>query len=182
MTMLTWQRADAFRSERAANIYACMLSFALVAVLGSGLHAQEPEARIACDEEQVDYTPADNGFSAGKILVQQLSQLPTHMGTKQLSPQRTRYLSLRSPDFEKPGPWNTTVFVGGAGLKGRELKISFLDHGSGGVHAEWLNEKLIFIEVWWGRIVATDLVLNVENASFIYKEDAQYGEMIQPCR
>ncbi len=174
--------AAAFGVEGAANVYACVLSFVLVAAFNSGVHAQESEARIACEEERVDYSSADDGFSAGKILVQQLSQLSANISTKQLSPQRTRYFSLRPPDFEKSGPWNTAVFVGGVGLKGRELKISFLDHGSGGVHAEWLNEKLIFIEVWWGRIVSTDLVLNVENSNFIYKEDAQYGEMIQPCK
>jgi hypothetical protein len=84
-------------------------------------------------------------------------------------------------DFNKPGPWTTTVLIGGVGLQGRLLKLSFTDHASGGVSVELLNEKLLFAEIWWGRIASADLILDVSSQTFLYKETAQYGDLIQPC-
>ena len=34
----------------------------------------------------------------------------------------------------------------------------------------WLNEKLIFMRPWWGRIAATDLIFDVEREEMIYAE------------
>lgn len=34
----------------------------------------------------------------------------------------------------------------------------------------WLNEKLIFLRPWWGRIAATDLIFDVEREKIIYAE------------
>ncbi len=35
---------------------------------------------------------------------------------------------------------------------------------------KWINEKLIFITVWWGRIAATDIIYDVEKEKVIYLE------------
>jgi len=45
-----------------------------------------------------------------------------------------------------------------------------------------LNEKLIFGEVWWGRIYATDFIFDVEQRKFSYREMAHFGELMEPCR
>lgn len=34
----------------------------------------------------------------------------------------------------------------------------------------WVNEKLIFMRPWWGRIAATDLIFDVEREKFVYAE------------
>lgn len=34
----------------------------------------------------------------------------------------------------------------------------------------WVSEKLIFMRPWWGRIVATDLIFDVEREQIIYAE------------
>jgi hypothetical protein len=39
----------------------------------------------------------------------------------------------------------------------------------------WINEKLLFLRPWWGRIAATDLILDVETERFIYEESVTYG-------
>ena len=48
----------------------------------------------------------------------------------------------------------------------------FLGRGSGAVLAEvkWLNENLLFIRPWWGRIAATDLIYDVEAEKVIHSE------------
>lgn len=50
----------------------------------------------------------------------------------------------------------------------------------------WINEKLIFMRPWWGRIVATDIIYDVEKQRVIYAEtlkDAHiaYQQYLQSC-
>ncbi len=61
------------------------------------------------------------------------------------------------------------------------LKIVFKDHASGGVRVSWLNEKLLFLSVWRGRIASTDLILDIETSKYVYVEDADDGTPILPC-
>jgi hypothetical protein len=88
---------------------------------------------------------------------------------------------LEAADFSKPGPWSTTALIGGVGLNGRLLKLSFVDHANGGVQVQWLHEKLLFVQVWWGPIVSTDIVLDVSSKTPLDEEMAQYRDMTQPC-
>lgn len=32
-----------------------------------------------------------------------------------------------------------------------------------------------------GRIISSDMLFDVENAKFIYMEDANYGHLLMPC-
>lgn len=41
----------------------------------------------------------------------------------------------------------------------------------------WLNEKLVFMRPWWGRIVATDLIFDVEREKIIYAETLTDGSL-----
>ena len=38
------------------------------------------------------------------------------------------------------------------------------------VRVHWINEKLIFIRVWWGRIVGTDIIFDVEKQVYLSLE------------
>src|SRR5262245_44647589 len=35
---------------------------------------------------------------------------------------------------------------------------------------KWINEKLLFMRPWWGRIAATDIIYDVEKEQVIYSE------------
>lgn len=35
---------------------------------------------------------------------------------------------------------------------------------------KWINEKLLFMRPWWGRIAATDLIYDVEAEKIVYSE------------
>lgn len=161
-----------------------LVAFAIsVAAFEGRASSQQPESVPSCDKREVSYSALDPTFDRKiKLAETTVSGPPSTSPDTKRSPQGTRYLLLQSPDFSKPGPWTTSVFIGGAGLNGHLMKLTFTDHASGGVHAQWLNEKLLFIDVWWGRIVSTDLILDVDSWTFLYKEDAQYGGLIQPCR
>jgi hypothetical protein len=103
-----------------------------------------------------------------------------HAGSRR-SPQGTAAYVVREPDTNEPGPWTTEIEV--FGNKGRpiHLKIRISDHTSGGVRTRWLNEKLLWLQMWRGRIVSTDMILDIDTRRFIYQEDANYNGLIVRC-
>ena len=111
-----------------------------------------------CSDASVQYTPFDEDYSQKIIL-----RIASHSGTsgqernKEYSPQHTAWISPNSPDYSRPGPWNTAVTIGTMGSS-KVLQLAFQDHASGGASVQWLNEKLIFGRVWWGRIYSTDFI------------------------
>ena len=119
----------------------------------------------------------------------ELQQLGTHATVPspsinvriESSPQGTRQSLVKSPDFTSEGPWDTEIYIRDNLEKSANLKIVFRDHASGGVRIRWLNEKLLFLQVWWGRIAATELILDIDTARWLYMEDANYGTLILPC-
>lgn len=102
--------------------------------------------------------------------------------TEKISPQGTaRLIFLQQPDFTKTGTWDTRARIIGNTAHPVNLMLEFRDHANQYVFADWLNEKLIFLRVWWGRLVSTDLVLNVETGEPLYIEQAEYHDLIIPC-
>ena len=47
-----------------------------------------------------------------------------------------------------------------------------------GLSLRWINEKLLWIRVWWGRVLGTDAVLDVESESFVYREMVHDGVQV----
>ena len=96
------------------------------------------------------------------------------------TPQGRRWSSETLPNYVKPGPWNTTIIIGDE--TGPFLRITARDHASGGVRDEWLNEKLLFLQVWMGRVVSDDLILDVTTGRFLYSEQAGYDGTFESCK
>lgn len=42
---------------------------------------------------------------------------------------------------------------------------------------KWINEKLLFMRPWWGRIAATDIIYDVENEQVVYAESVTDGSI-----
>ncbi len=129
-----------------------------------------------CGEARVQYTPFDENYSQKIILREVHDSGPSEPeGNREYSPQRTAWVSPTSPEYSRPGPWNTTVTIAvPAGSKA--LQLAFHDHASGCASVQWLNEELLFGRVWWGRVYSTDFILDVEKEQFIYKQMAHYGK------
>ena len=153
-----------------------------VATLLEQLSAQATKTLPSCESSKVNYSAFDSRFADKIVLRKSGSDDVVPENAKKFSPQHTRWFSTKGPDFTKPGPWTTTLLISGRNSDASSLELSFVDHGNGGVAAEWMNEKLLFVRVWWGRIVSTDLILNVEEMSFPYREMANYGDFVQPCQ
>ncbi len=135
-----------------------------------------------CGTARVQYTPFDDSYS-GRIQINSPASSDTQLsaGEKVLSPQQTRWLTQVLPDTTKPGPWTTRVYLG-IGKSSPDVELRFVNEANGGVDVHWLNDKLIFGEVWWGRIYATDFIFDLEQRKFTYREMAHFGELIEPCR
>jgi hypothetical protein len=75
---------------------------------------------------------------------------------------------------------DTVLYIGKASGDGAVLKASFLDHGNT-FSAHWINDQLLFVQVWWGHIASSDLILDIDNGKFIYDRLAHYGQLGEPC-
>jgi hypothetical protein len=90
------------------------------------------------------------------------------MAGKILSPNEAYWFSTEPPDTTKECPWSTSVFL--YNERPYLIRIEFKNHASYGVKAKWINEKLVYFDVWWGRVLGSSLVYDVEKEDFIIKE------------
>jgi hypothetical protein len=153
--------------------------FAMLVFLCAGAAAQDKD----CAQGRVTYVAKDELGLNRRIKIEKVDaprELPAAYTGKEVTVQSTRWFAVAEPDFQKTAPWNTTVLIGDVD-EAATTKITVADHGSGGVKLVWINEKLLFGQVWWGRIVSTDFVYDVEQNRMVYKELANYGELVE-CR
>lgn len=90
-----------------------------------------------------------------------------------LSPNRAYWYALAGPDFRGPGPWTTDIFI--YNERDRLLRLRLRDHGNTLPRIKWINEKLLYAEIWWGRIAGSSLILDVEAERVVLREMARDG-------
>lgn len=163
----------------AALWVACLLIG--VSVLTCTLALAQAQEIPPCETAKVQYSPVEDKYME-KIKVQAVTEMEVPEGVeKQFSPQRTFWLYAAQPNYQKDGPWTTIVLIKSA--DGNTMrKLTFVDHGTGGVTVQWLNERLLFARVWWGRILSTDFILDVQNREFLYQQNAYYGQLMESCK
>ena len=136
-----------------------------------------------CSDQLVVYsTPPKELGKKIEILSVSLPVGASTIGRRVKSPEGTAWFVENDPDYMSTKvPWTTILYVGGLGRPEVFLQASFKDHGNT-FSARWINEKLIFIQVWWGRFDSSDIILDISKREFIYNEFAQYGELNEPCQ
>lgn len=96
------------------------------------------------------------------------------------APFGSRTLVIQRADTMQPPPWTTSMHVMTTRKNDVALRIEFRDHATYGVSHHWLNDHLLFLRVWWGRIVSTDIILDVDTGQIVLAEDASHTSMIIP--
>ena len=89
-----------------------------------------------------------------------------------------RWLVEEKPNTMRDGPWNTRLYLFEAGHTKHCLRVELIDHASYEVKYSWLNEKMLFVSVSWGRIAWTDFVLNSETLRFSYIEEGRLDAVL----
>lgn len=105
--------------------------------------------------------------------------VPTDSLTRIFSRWETHWLLEKTPNFLEQGPWTTVLIVGS--YEKPKWTLKFKNHASGGVNSRWINEHLLFVRVWWGRIASTDLIIDTDTGKYMYRESANYGEFLINC-
>lgn len=97
-----------------------------------------------------------------------------HSGNK-LSPNKAYWFAVVEPDTMKEGPWNTEIYIDNE--REYQINITLIDHASYPIRIEWINEKLLYIQVWWGRILGSYFIYEVEKEAIITKEMVHAGQI-----
>ena len=97
-------------------------------------------------------------------------------GEKMLSPNKAYWFSVTEPDTMKPGPYKLQVDI--YNERDYLVRLDVLDiYGNFKSHAEWINEKLLYARLWWGRVLGVDFIFDVEKEQIIYKENINDGNI-----
>jgi hypothetical protein len=73
------------------------------------------------------------------------------------------------PVYTNAPPWNTTIFVGSVGSNKPLLKITVRDHGNT-LNVKWVTDRLLHINIWWGRFGMSDWIIDVDRGIVVYDE------------
>lgn len=161
-----------------------MCAMVMLGCVATIAFAKEPEPR--CGDARVLYGPPDAEALRNLELIAD-SQSESGPDATQLEPAvatpgGTRRFRLLKPDTMKDGPWQTMIYLYDGADLAPALLVRVSNHKSHGVQARWINEKLLHIVAFWGRIGSTEFILDFEKRKWIYAEDAHYGAMVEPCR
>lgn len=77
------------------------------------------------------------------------------------------WFAINHPDFSSVGPWITKIHV--VSPHGNHV-LSLIDHASYETSAWWVTDKLVAVRVWWGRLVGSIAIFDIENMSWPYRE------------
>jgi hypothetical protein len=141
--------------------------------------ASPAQRLLKCENAKVVYTPFDKTYFK-RIIFKSVSDTedPLQNARKEYSPQRNMWMAVVEPDTSKAGPLNTSIYFG-SNANEEVWRLTFVDQvGAGG---KWISEKLVFGQVCWGRIYATEFILDLQQHKFMYMEMANYGAMAEPC-
>jgi hypothetical protein len=130
---------------------------------------------------RVIYRADTAGYFSDHLKITRLDRLPesiTEIQKKENS-NKTAYYYVHEADFTKSGPWNSYAVVDNIG-EGNILELRFLDHASYGVRLDWINDKLLHVKEYLGRIIALDLILDTSNGKLIYQEVEDYFQILHP--
>lgn len=103
------------------------------------------------------------------ISVKKIDKLEIIPKEKHLSPNSCYWYSS---NFSKKGTFQITVY--------NEHNYIVIDSGGGNRRMEkieWVNEKLLYIRDWLGRVLAIDIIYDVENEKILYIEETNDGSL-----
>jgi hypothetical protein len=88
------------------------------------------------------------------------------------SPHRTRWFRADVDPGTIPYDQRTgRIHIGGPDGFARTISFSYVKTHS----VRWINEELIYVEIWLGHVLATEHIFNVETGQALYQKTAVYS-------
>lgn len=103
-----------------------------------------------------------------------ISRVPVQeFPNKEFSSNKAYWFAIRTPNYMRPRPWSTQLFI----YQERPylVKIDVKDHAHYDNRVTWVSEKLIYVRVWWGRVLGSDFVIDVEAEKIVHREMVHDG-------
>jgi hypothetical protein len=125
------------------------------------------------NEPRIYHSPFDKEFD--KRVRFSRVPLTESKGEKVFSQNRAYWFSERKPDFTRPGPWTTTLLL--FNERSYLIEIQLVDHGSYESKVRWINEKLLYFEMWWGKILGSYFIYDVEKEKSVIQEMIHDGQI-----
>jgi len=125
-------------------------------------------------QSRVYHSEFGNEFKDNIVL--QKGEFPTQGLVSVVSPNRAYRYFVHQPDYLKAGPWSTSLYIDNETEALFIIKIK--DHNNWGIEANWINEKLLYVSVWWGRIVGSYFIVDVEKEEIIQSEMIHDGTIV----
>lgn len=146
-----------------------MTRFLFITIIALGFICSPPLRSMAQDdnaEPRYVYRPFDDEFER-RMDVTIVPSIPSASPEAVLAMHGEGWIDIKHPDFSKGGPWITSINISSTfGAR----RISLIDHAAYNSTAWWVTDKLVGIRVWWGRLVGTVAVYDIENNSWPHRE------------
>ena len=56
------------------------------------------------------------------------------------------------------------------------MVVELRNHGNATAYAVWVNEKLVLVRVWWGRVLGADLLVDAERGEIAWRDTVRGGD------
>ena len=168
------------RREVAATTFICFATLAVFAQRSTKPWHTSPDK---WNEPRTFHSPFNEGIDERISLAHE--KLSGIERSKTLSPNKAYWFSVdtaQAPSRQTNGnrfpasAADASIYI--FNERGRLTRITFRDYYPNfAPDVRWINEKLLYIEVWWGRVVGSSFIFDVEHEKFVHKETVHDGQI-----
>lgn len=125
-------------------------------------------------EPRIHHSPFDQEYEQ-RIRISHISRRDGSALRKVFSSNKAYWYSAQPPDYLKKGPWSTDILLDNE--RSYLIDIRLVDHSQYDLKVNWINEKLLYIQVWWGRILGSYLIFDLEKERIVSREMVHDGSL-----
>ncbi len=151
-------------------IFLAIITGTAISVVSEELWHTPPEK---WGQPRIFHSAFDSDFENRIVMTQ--APLEADNSEKTFSPNKAYWFAVSTQDFRKEGPWLTTIQI--FNERDYSIRIEIRDHNNWEIKPKWVNEKLLYVEVWWGRILGSYFLFDVEDERILIKEMIHDGQM-----
>lgn len=142
-------------------------------------------AQIRSSCEFYDLSVSNDTEFGDRIRITRVPEEPSEFFaiTPSWGPDRESYIKLVKPDFTVAPValgWSSYLFISTEDENYFHIEIG--EHGSGGVRPYWRDFDTVAIEVWWGRISETLILIQPSSGEIVSAQDRNHFEVTLPCK